>query len=312
MARTSGERFAVSVIIPTTGRPELLRAAQSVRNQTGDLSLELVIVFDREKGSVAVPPALAELADLIVWTGGGRRGSFARNLGVDNSSNPWVAFLDDDDEWLPDKLASQLTAAVGMHPDKTLLSCRHLHVDVDGERVSKAAPAQTISSEQKVSEYLFRKRRPTAGRASMYTSTLVCGRGLAVTVPWDDTLARHQDWDWLIRVDSVPGVKVLQVPQPLVRIQTGSSGSISASNSWTDSLAWADRRLNDQAPGVYTDFVAGQSLRYALGARSLTGVRECLRRILVSRRLPATGPLLIAAGGLLPRRTIERVLVAAR
>ena len=303
----------VSVIIPTIGRPELNRAIQSVRAQAFRRPIEVVVVVDLARESTSAPVDVEQIADQVIWTGGGRRGSFARNAGVRASRGGWIAFLDDDDEWEPNKLHSQFAClARAGDPHRTVVASRHIQVDVKSGRISAALPVKLIAPGQKPEEYLFRKRRPAGGRASMYTSTLLCSRDLADAVRWDENLPRHQDWDWLIRAGQLPGVQFIQAADPLVRIQTGSVSSISAGTSWQDSLAWADKAFVQRGSAVTADFLAGQPLRYALGARSSKGVRECLMRLRRNRRFPAFGPLLIAAGGLLPRRWIERLMTVIR
>jgi Glycosyl transferase family 2. len=42
--------------------------------------------------------------------------SAARNLGMQQATGDWLAFLDSDDEWLPEKLANQ-KAALATHPE---------------------------------------------------------------------------------------------------------------------------------------------------------------------------------------------------
>ena len=144
----------------------------------------------------------------------------------------------------------------------------------------------------------------------MYTSTLLCSRDLAVKMPWDESLPRHQDWDWLIRLGRIPGASFLQTEEPIVRIHLGSALSISAGTDWRSSLAWANRALRrDQA--VYVDFLAGQALRYALTARSWEGIRKVGAAILKTGRLPAMGPTVVGAAGILPRKTFERAIVSS-
>jgi hypothetical protein len=217
---------------------------------------------------------------------------------------------------VPEKLRTQLCLAAegnGADPTRVVVSSRHVHVDgLTGAR-SGPAPQHLIRPGQPPETYLFVKRQPSAGRTSMYTSTILCSRELAIANAWDESLRRHQDWDWLVRAGRLPGVRFVHAPQPLVLIQTGSVGSISAGTSWQDSLAWADRRLAvpEGKSRVYADFVAAQSWRYALGARSWSGVRHCIRRLIRNRRLPSWGPMVIAFGGLMPRAWIERMLTSS-
>ncbi len=294
----------VSVVIPTIGRPELARAIASAKAQQTDAVVEVVVVYDGPEDAV---PEAAQAADVVLATGGGARGSAARNRGVASSAGRLVAFLDDDDEWLPTKLRDQLALLDGSSDAGSIVVAgRHVHVDARTGDVSEAGPTRLIREDESVEEYLFRRRPPHGGRPSMYTSTLLCSRELALAVPWDETLPRHQDWDWLVRLGRRPGV-VFRQPEPaLVRIQTGSDQSISASAHWRPSLSWADGALRD-SPAVYADFIAAQTLRYALQARDWKGVATVARALWRARRLPSLQPMIIGVAGLLPRRTIERI-----
>src|SRR5580698_9733548 len=103
----------VSAVIPTRGRPELLlRAVRSALAQTL-LQIEVVVVIDGEDPATEL--ALHEVTRVdgrvrVVALAKSIGGSDARNRGVAEASGEWIAFLDDDDEWLPGKLQAQLKA----------------------------------------------------------------------------------------------------------------------------------------------------------------------------------------------------------
>lgn len=102
----------VSIILPTCDRPELVgRALASLIGQTfADCEIILVDV-NRKTPPVAAIPALASLlCDPRVRVIDGRATSSAatsRNLGLRAARGRWVTFLDDDDEYLPEKVAAQ-------------------------------------------------------------------------------------------------------------------------------------------------------------------------------------------------------------
>lgn len=102
--------MTVSVIIPTWNRAHtLLRAIRSVLAQTVPV-LEILVCDD---GSTDNSQELIHSlgAERVIWIGGPHSGlpAVARNRGLAVARGEWVAFLDSDDEWLPDKLKIQLS-----------------------------------------------------------------------------------------------------------------------------------------------------------------------------------------------------------
>ncbi|WP_223215351.1 glycosyltransferase family 2 protein [Microbacterium trichothecenolyticum] len=300
----------VSVIIPTIGRAELARAVESVRRQR--VPVEIIVVADiAEDAPAATVVRDAAMGCDLIFTGGGKRGARARNLGVARAASDWVAFLDDDDEWAPEKLEVQLAAA--LEHGATVLSCRvNQRSSETSLVVTHAVPVALLQPDEDPADYLFRRRRPGAGRASVFTSTMLVRRSLADEVPWEPSLRRHQDWDWLLRLSHHPSYTFHHCPEAMVDIQVGSSNSISAGGDWRSSLDWANSALAEKAPNTYVDFVVAQPLRYALQARSLEGVNQALRAAIRRRRFPAGGPALIAASGVFGRRAIERGMARIR
>src|SRR3954469_20534321 len=100
----------VSVVIATRERPALLqRAIRRVMEQTYAGEIELVIVFDQSEPhpiEVEIPAGRSLTVIRNTERSPGLAG--ARNTGVLATSGQWVAFCDDDDEWLPEKLTRQM------------------------------------------------------------------------------------------------------------------------------------------------------------------------------------------------------------
>ena len=117
--------FIVSVIIPTYNRQHtLLAAIQSALSQTLP-PLEVLVCDDGSTDGSA--EAVAALDDPRVrWLTGPHAGypAVPRNRGLREARGEWVAFLDDDDVWLPEKLAVQkkMLYATGLWPVAVMLS----------------------------------------------------------------------------------------------------------------------------------------------------------------------------------------------
>jgi glycosyltransferase involved in cell wall biosynthesis len=98
----------ISVIIPTHNRATVLaRAVDSVARQKF-ADWELVVVDD---GSTDQTPAVLDGfrgLPMRVFKTPNRGVSQARNLGAQNARGEWLAFLDSDDEWLPNRLSDQV------------------------------------------------------------------------------------------------------------------------------------------------------------------------------------------------------------
>ena len=94
----------VSVVITTFNRAQLVEEAiRSVLSQRRVAPLEIIVVDD---GSTDNTPRIAEIfKGSVKYVFQDHRGvSSARNRGIKLSSGEWIAFLDSDDLWLPDKL----------------------------------------------------------------------------------------------------------------------------------------------------------------------------------------------------------------
>ncbi|MBA2336174.1 MAG: glycosyltransferase [Acidimicrobiia bacterium] len=93
----------VSVVIPTHNRPQLLATAvASVLSQ--DIPVEVIVVDDASQPPVAGLPIMAHPHITLIRNEKTQGPTRARNQGLEAATGAFVAFLDDDDEWLPGKL----------------------------------------------------------------------------------------------------------------------------------------------------------------------------------------------------------------
>lgn len=123
----------VSIVIPTFGRPQRLRQALlSLVAQTHQ-DLEIIVVDDNPPTSdcrLATQAVLAEFTVdprfIFVQSPKNLGGAMARNAGLAHATGEYLTFLDDDDEYLPEKVAIQLAFTIQNELDFSLCD---MHVE---------------------------------------------------------------------------------------------------------------------------------------------------------------------------------------
>lgn len=116
-AQSDVKKEDVSVVIPAfNARSTLARALESVEKQT--LPIKEAIVVDDGSFDDTVNVA-AKMGATVLRTDGNCGPSAARNFGCDRAKGEFIAFLDADDVWYPEKLAAQI-AALQAHPECAL------------------------------------------------------------------------------------------------------------------------------------------------------------------------------------------------
>ena len=126
----------VSVVIPTYNRSTwVIGAIESIRRQTFD-NLEIIVVDDGATDDTAgrVTAQSAEDPRVSYLYQANRGVSAARNAGLARARGEFIAFLDSDDLWLPQKLARQLDLLE--KPDVDVVYCDFAMIDENGERLS--------------------------------------------------------------------------------------------------------------------------------------------------------------------------------
>ena len=188
---------AVSVVLPTYRRAEFLgRAIDSVVRQTRE-DWELLVVDDNGVGSPdqrateALMTRYASDARISYLPHGRNLGACAaRNTGIRRARGPLVAFLDDDDEWYPHKLARQLEHFASASPEVALVYSGVVVVEPDGRKAPKPASAAA------------RERRNLLKRNGIgTTSAIMCRREALLAVGgFDERLPSMQDYDLYVRL----------------------------------------------------------------------------------------------------------------
>ncbi len=123
----------VSVIINTYNSSRfLLRAIDSVLAQTYR-NFELIVVDDGSTDDTR--EAVAPYRDRLTYIyQENKKYSAAKNTGIRASSGEYIAFMDSDDLWMPEKLERQV-AVLDEHPEAVLTYCQAIYIDPDDRQI---------------------------------------------------------------------------------------------------------------------------------------------------------------------------------
>ncbi len=130
----------ISAVIPTHNNAEFIQnAIASIHQQTHSID-EIIIIDD---GSTdATETIIRKISDDIIYIWQENQGpSAARNRGVRYSSCDWIAFLDADDQWTPDKIEKQLLT-LEKHPELHLISSDMAEIDIKGNTTTPSVLAK--------------------------------------------------------------------------------------------------------------------------------------------------------------------------
>ena len=204
----------VTVVIPTNNRKGLLpRALASVARQIR-LPEEVIVVDD---GSTDDTEGLIrqQFPEVRYLQQENRGVSAARNRGIREAKGEWVAFLDSDDEWLPEKLDRQLDA---LREDSEFLLCHTNEIWIRrGKRVNP------MKKHTKFGGFIFKNCLPLCVISP--SSVLVhCSLFERVGL-FDESLPACEDYDLWLRITSI--LPVLYLEEPLIMKYGGHADQLS-------------------------------------------------------------------------------------
>lgn len=244
----------ISTVIPTRNRPLLVeRAVKSALAQTFK-EIEVIVMIDGSDASTRA--VLAEINDprlkcIELQIPGGA--AAARNAGVFEAAGEWIAFLDDDDEWLPQKLERQIEVANLSQYEFPIVASRLTARSPKGDYIR---PTRFLSLSEPISEYLLARNSLFQGEGLIQTSVLLTKKKLLQQVPFRTDLQRHQDWDWLLRVSNLADVGIEFVSEPLaIWYVDEKRKTVSGTSNWRNSLAWLHENKNLVTPRAYAAFI---------------------------------------------------------
>ena len=212
----------ISVIIPTYNRKKTLaRAIQSVINQS--LSpFEILIVDDGSNDGTE--EWVKDNFQNIKYIYQNNHGvSSARNVGIENAYGDWVAFLDSDDEWIPNKLYEQVKS-IESNPKMKFFHTNEIWIR-NGVRVNQ------MKKHKKYGGYIFEKCLDIC-RVSP-SSVLIQKEVFDNIGVFDESLRVCEDYDLWLRITSKYPVVFLD--EPLIYKYGGHADQLSKVNDGIES-----------------------------------------------------------------------------
>lgn len=186
----------VSAVIPTHNRPQLvLRAVRSALNQTY-INLEVVVVVDGpEPKTIALLESLHEPRLHIVTLQQNMGSNTARNIGIRKAIGEWIALLDDDDEWFPEKISKQVVYMFRSNANINFIVCRCI---VRRSKIDVIRPRRLPLPSEDMGEYCY-----CYGQPLLFPSSGLIKKILLIAVPFSEEICISDDHDWLFRAMEV-------------------------------------------------------------------------------------------------------------
>ncbi|WP_111977430.1 glycosyltransferase family 2 protein [Algibacillus agarilyticus] len=202
----------VSVVITAYNRPDhLLESLNSVINQSIEI-FEIIVVDD------CSPTPLKKIIDEFpnsniryLKSEENLGANHSRNVGINHANGEWIAFLDDDDVWLPNKIELQLLSLNSVQ-DAIGATCSYKFLNDGRDRDSM--PNGTVVELEKLK----------VTNSYCGTSGFIVKREVLLKTLFDEELPCGQDWDMLIRLCLIG--KVLFDATPLFLYRIGSHEGI--------------------------------------------------------------------------------------
>lgn len=209
----------VTAIITTHNRKSLvIRAISSILHQTYN-NIEIIVVDDASTDGTRnlVEETFKNRSFTYIFIKNSRGGNYARNIGIKNAHGKYVAFLDDDDEWLEKKIEKQVDF-LEKHVDYACVSCSRI-MEFDYSR-TELIPDSVFPKNGDMSKTIWSCN-------ALVSSTLMFRTDFIQSIGnFDEDLVAWQDYELLLRTAQKTYIGVLQEPLVLYRCITTDKGRL--------------------------------------------------------------------------------------
>lgn len=202
----------VSAIITTHNRSALLkRAIDSILSQTYN-NIECIVVDDNSADNTKeLCLSYSNLKYIYIPENESRGGNYARNLGVKHSCGSYIAFLDDDDYWLPEKIEKQIHLI--NNSVANVIYCGRTNEIVTGE--SSVFFEKTVLSKDFSGNL---KTKIFTGIPTTTSALLIDRKSLFDVGLFDESIFFWQEYDLMIRLAQISEFAYVDEPLLVYRI----------------------------------------------------------------------------------------------
>lgn len=218
---TVENRGLVSIVMPTWNRAYCIKEViQSVLSQTYPY-FELIISDDGSTDdTVKIVQEFEDSRIRFLANSRGGNPAIARNRGLRQARGQWVAFLDSDDYWLPEKLAIQLELAQRY---QVSFVCTNAYLDNSKQPYFKLGASRRIEFDELISE-----------NPVICSSVLLEKKVIEKVGEFNESteLRAFEDYEYWLR--AAFSESLYYEEKPLLKYTTASSNSVRDDNFWKD------------------------------------------------------------------------------
>jgi len=237
----------ITIILPCYNSSRTIeRAIKSTIKQTYQ-NFELIVIDDGSTDSEQTKIIIHKFNDeriILISHKTNKNGASARNTGIKEAKGEYIAFLDADDEWLPQHLEKSLAAIKEKSCDLIYSKC----LVKTSNFPDIVMPQYPIKKNEKVGNYLF------CNNGYIATPSIFVKTSCAKKILFNEKLIRHQDYDFLLRYENAKGtITMLNYTGTIVHWENNNIEK--KGGTWEYSLNWAIEYKKYLSIHAYSCFV---------------------------------------------------------
>ena len=203
---TNGTKPTVSVIIPTYNRANMIvPCIESVLAQSYPVN-EIIVIDDGSTDDTIEQLEVYKEKLIILKTNTQSGAQAARNIGIKAAKSEWIAFLDSDDEWLPNKMEKQISALKKYNYDQWTVVHGDCYIKNLNSNKKKYWQLEDIDGENVYKQILSKSN-------TLFPAILTSKNALTKINFLDENTPSYHEWDTAIRLAKY--CRFIHIQEPL-------------------------------------------------------------------------------------------------